>query len=129
MLGMMLVGLGLSQIKSASIDYMFSGLAFVAKFLIWPIVIMGIIFIDSRWLNFYDASIYQIMFLMSIVPLASNTVAFAAKFNLFPEKSAFTVLISPSVLPVDFLHLLLVLLVYYLCHLLRLVRTSYLRLS
>lgn len=93
-LGMMLVGLGLSQIKSASIDYMFSGLAFVAKFLIWPIVIMGIIFIDSRWLNFYDASIYQIMFLMSIVPLASNTVAFATKFNLFPEKSAFTVLLS-----------------------------------
>lgn len=93
-LGMMLVGLGLSQARFLSADYIFSSLAFSAKFVIWPIAVIGIIFIDSKWFGFYDVQVYKIMFLMSIVPLASNTVAFATKFNLFPEKSAFTVLLS-----------------------------------
>jgi predicted permease len=34
------------------------------------------------------------MLLMSIVPLASNTVAFATKLGVHPEKSAITVLAS-----------------------------------
>lgn len=93
-LGMMLVGLGLSQVTKASLDYAFTGVAFFAKFITWPLVVGLIIFLDIYFFNLYSSEIYKIMLLMSIVPLASNTVAFATKLNTHPEKAAVTVLLS-----------------------------------
>lgn len=93
-LGMMLVGLGLSQVTRASFDIKFTAISFLAKFLVWPLIICSIIFIDSSFLHFYSSSIHKIMLLMSIVPLAANTVAYATKLNTHPEKVAVTVLLS-----------------------------------
>lgn len=96
-LGMMLVGLGLSQVTKASIDYVFAGVAFIAKFIAWPLVVGLIIFLDLQYFHLYSPEIYRVMLLMSIVPLASNTVAFATRLNTHPEKAAVTVLISTLV--------------------------------
>jgi hypothetical protein len=93
-LGMMLVGLGLSQVTRASLDYAFTGMAFLAKFIVWPLVVGLVIFLDIHFFQLYSSEIYKIMLLMSIVPLASNTVAFATKLNTHPEKAAVTVLLS-----------------------------------
>lgn len=93
-LGMMLIGLGLSQVTKASLDYVFTGVAFFAKFIVWPCIVGFIVFLDIRYFNFYSSSIHKVMLLMSIVPLASNTVAYATKFNTHPEKVALTVLLS-----------------------------------
>jgi predicted permease len=93
-LGMMLVGLGLSLVTKASLDHTFTGVAFFAKFVAWPVVMGLIIFVDMYFFHFYSSEIYKIMLLMSIVPLASNTVAFATKLNTHPEKAAVTVLLS-----------------------------------
>jgi len=93
-LGMMLIGLGLSQVTRASLDYAFTGVSFLAKFFAWPIVIGLVIFLDLKYLHVYDPGIYKVMLLMSIVPLASNTVAYAAALNVHPEKAAISVLLS-----------------------------------
>ena len=93
-LGMMLVGLGLSQVTKASLDYTFTSVAFFAKFIIWPLVVGIIIFLDIHFVHLYSSEIHKIMLLMSIVPLASNTVAFATKLKTHPEKAAVTVLLS-----------------------------------
>ena len=93
-LGMMMIGLGLSQVTRSSFDFKFTGIAFFAKFIVWPAVIGLIIFIDKSYFNFYDVVIYKIMLLMSIVPLAVNTIAVAVKLNTHPEKVAVSVLLS-----------------------------------
>jgi malate permease and related proteins len=93
-LGMMIIGMGLATVKLNSFDPKFIGLTFFAKFLIWPILIWGIISLDANSLHFYDQSIHKIMILMAIVPLAANTVALATELKVQPEKAAVTVLLS-----------------------------------
>lgn len=93
-LGMMVIGLGLASIKNLVFDFKFIGLAFLIRFLVWPLLILAIIFVDKTFLGFYDNSIHQVMILMSIVPLAANTVVFATALKAQPEKAAVAVLLS-----------------------------------
>lgn len=93
-LGMMMIGLGLSSIAKFSVDWKFTSTAFFAKFLIYPLLLVGVIMLDMQVFHFYNAFLYKIILLMAIVPLASNTVAFATKLNVHPEKAATTVFLS-----------------------------------
>ncbi len=93
-LGMMMVGVGLASITRASFDRLFMGFALCVRFVAWPVFAVGLIILDSRFFHLYNPGIYKIILLMAIVPLAANTVAFAAKLNTYPEKTAVTVLIS-----------------------------------
>ncbi len=93
-LGMMIIGLGLAGIKNFKMDYIFLGAAFLIKFFFWPAIILFLIFIDKSVLHFYDESCYKVLILLSIVPLAANTVAFAALLRSQPEKAAMAVLSS-----------------------------------
>lgn len=93
-LGMMIIGLGLSGITSYKLDIKFTGVTFLAKFLWWPLLIYGVIIADSQIFNLYDASIHKIMILMATVPLAANTVAFATELKAQPEKASMAVLLS-----------------------------------
>jgi hypothetical protein len=93
-LGMMLIGLGLSSIKNYAFDFKFVAASFTAKFIVWPIIIFSIIALDKAFFGFFTEQIYKVMILMSIVPLAANTVAFATELKVHPEKAALAVLLS-----------------------------------
>lgn len=93
-LGMMLIGLGLSNIVSFSIDWTFIGLSFLAKFFISPFLIGAVIYFDTILFHIYPETIHKVMFVMSIVPLAGNLVAFATELKTHPEKTAIAVLLS-----------------------------------
>jgi predicted permease len=93
-LGMMMIGLGLSGIQRASFDRCFIGLSFTIRFVIWPLAIALIIFIDSLTFQFYGPPLESVMILMSVVPLAANTVTLATEFKAQPDKAALTVLLS-----------------------------------
>lgn len=93
-LGMMLIGLGLSGVTRVSLDYVFTAWALVTKFVVWPLLMGIFIFIDWQFLQLYNPVIYKIAALMSVVPLAGNTVVFATQLNTHPEKAAVTVLAS-----------------------------------
>ncbi len=92
--GMMLIGMGLIGIKLKNFDLKFILLTFFAKFFIFPLIILFIIFIDTNFFNIYNREIYNILIIMSIVPLAANTVAFATELKVYPEKAAIAVLLS-----------------------------------
>lgn len=94
LLGMMLIGMGLSSVKQNHIDFKFLSLTFLAKFLIWPAAVLSIIAIDNFYFNFYTSQIHSILILMSIVPLAANTVALATELKVHPDKAAIAVLLS-----------------------------------
>ncbi|HVF69443.1 MAG TPA: AEC family transporter [Xanthomonadales bacterium] len=93
-LGMMLIGLGLAEVAKSKFDARFISLALIAKFLAWPLLILGILFLDSNFLKFYNADIHRIMLLYSIAPIAANVIAYTTHLKLHPEKASMAVLLS-----------------------------------
>lgn len=93
-LGMMLIGLSLSQTTKQHVDVKFSVFANIAKFLVFPIISIGFILLDQHFFHIYDSVVYTILLIMTIVPIASNTVVLATLFDTHPQKMAVTVLIS-----------------------------------
>lgn len=93
-LWMMIIWMWLSTVDFKAIDLKFISLSFFAKFIIWPLIITLIIFIDRNFIHAYNPDIYNILLLISIVPLAANTVSLATEFKVHPEKAALTVFLS-----------------------------------
>ncbi len=93
-LGMMLIGMGLADVKGFSFDLKFIISTFLAKFIVWPLFVLGLICLDYYYFHFYDQITHKIIFLLSIVPLAANSVAFAVELKAKPEKAAIAVFLS-----------------------------------
>lgn len=92
--GMMLIGFGLASMKQWTVDGLFVGLAFLAKFIVWPLTIILIIVADTNVFHIYSPSTYKAFILISVLPLAANTVAFATQLRAHPEKASLTVFLS-----------------------------------
>ena len=93
-LGMMLIGFGISSIKNLSFDYKFISLSFLGKFVFWPLLMLILVLTDYYLFQFYTIEIYRAFMLLSIVPIAANTVIFATALDVFPEKVSSAVLFS-----------------------------------
>jgi predicted permease len=93
-LGMMIIGVSLSSLTKFRLDFKFLGMTFLAKFLVWPIVILLLVALDANYLNLYDMNVHNALILLSIVPLAVNTVVMASLMQAEPEKTAATVFLS-----------------------------------
>ncbi|MFA6533254.1 MAG: AEC family transporter [Patescibacteria group bacterium] len=93
-LGMMIIGLGLADIKDFSYDFKFIGLSLFIKFLVWPLVMLTIILVDSYTFKIYDHNLYKLLILMAIVPVATNIVSYATILKAQPEKLSLVVFIS-----------------------------------
>jgi malate permease and related proteins len=97
-LGMMLIGIALSQIKNARIDWAFTSFALITKFVLWPLVTAALFWVDELTpVEIFDTSIRQSMWLVAFLPMAANSVAFASLLRAEPEKCAVAVLISTLV--------------------------------
>lgn len=93
-LGMMIIGLGLADLKHFKLDWLFLRLTFFVKFIIWPIIIMGFIALDMAFFHLFDVLVYQALTLISIVPLGVNMAILATLFNAEPDKASSAVLLS-----------------------------------
>jgi len=93
-LGMMIIGLGISKLDSCKMDYRFFSLALTAKFIMWPVVVYLVKLIDMSLFNIFDESAYKSLTLLSILPLAANSVAIATVLNTHPSRVATTVFAS-----------------------------------
>ena len=93
-LGMMVIGLGLSGLNHLKLDYKFIGMTFLAKFVAWPLLMLFIITTDAYCFHFFNPTIYNVLMLISIVPLAANMVVLASLFKNQPEKAATAVALS-----------------------------------
>ncbi|MBN8827665.1 MAG: AEC family transporter [Sphingobacteriia bacterium] len=91
-LGIIIIGIALGQVEKFSIDYKFLGVTFFAKFICWPMLMTLFILMDKSFFHLYNEDIYDLLMLMSIVPLATNTVTLSILFKVHPEKAATTVL-------------------------------------
>lgn len=93
-LGMMIVGLGLSTVKRLSLDVKFTGFAFAVKYAVWPVVVLALVALDNALLHFLGTEEHRIMLLLAVVPMAANSVVFATLLDAHPEKVATAVLLS-----------------------------------
>lgn len=93
-LGMMLIGFGMADVHWNNVDIRFLEMAFLAKFFVWPFLMTLIVFLDKNLFHFYSRDAYQIMILLSMAPLAANTVSYATELRTQPEKAAVAVLLS-----------------------------------
>ncbi|RXJ85222.1 AEC family transporter [Arcobacter sp. CECT 8985] len=94
-LGMMMLGMGLKGFDlDEDFDKKYIKIAYFYKFFIWPLFMLAVINLDKNIFMFLNEDIYDVLFLMSIVPLAGNTVTLAILLKAKPEKASFTVLLS-----------------------------------
>lgn len=80
--------------RSQAHDTKFTSLAFLAKFIGYPALIGGFVFLDSAYFELFDTRVHTVMMLLAIVPMAANTITYAAFLKAHPEKAAVTVMAS-----------------------------------
>lgn len=70
------------------------GLGIFTKFLIWPLVMFVLVYVDKNWTGLLNDALYKVMFVFAIVPLAANAVSMAVLLKAAPEKASLAVLLS-----------------------------------
>lgn len=96
-LGALMIGFGLSGAKFSNIDFKFLGVLLCNKFILWPLIVLGLIVTDQNILHLFAEDVYPALFLMAIVPLPANAVAFSLLHGVHPEKTAAAVFISTAI--------------------------------
>lgn len=93
-LGMMMIGLGLSSLKGLTLDLKFTAAALVSKFIFYPSLIGAFILLDKYVLKIYGQNYYNALILFSTTPLAANIIVIGSIVKFNPEVIATAVLIS-----------------------------------
>lgn len=92
--GMMLIGVALSQAGGWRANARLTGLLFAVKFLLWPACTWGFALLDRAVLGLFDPLVHTLLLIIGVVPLAGNTVTFATQLKLRSGEAAAVVLES-----------------------------------
>ena len=92
--GALIIGISLAQVKKWRFDYAFFGTIWGVKFVLWPFIASAVLWLEARYAGIIPREHKSIILLMSLLPLAANTAAFAALFDIQPEKTATAVAAS-----------------------------------
>lgn len=93
-LGMIMVGLGISSIREFKVDIKFTAAAFFSKFVVLPLAFNIFIVMDKYIFGWYDSNYYDALQLLSVAPLATNIIVISSLYKIYPEKAAAAVLLS-----------------------------------
>ena len=93
-LGMMIIGVGISQIKVEAASLRFASLVLTGKFITWPLLALTLVSLDRWILHAYSEQIHASILLVSITPLAANTVVIASLLDIHPQRVALLTLVS-----------------------------------
>lgn len=92
--GMMLIGMGIGSLGSILGDWRFTVLTFAGKFLLWPLLALALVWLDSHSWQIWSTQVHQALLLISILPVAANTVVIATLLGNHPRQVAGTTLLS-----------------------------------
>ncbi|MBV0899884.1 MAG: AEC family transporter [Wolbachia endosymbiont of Fragariocoptes setiger] len=96
-LGMMLLGVSIAQITSFRVDWKLVATTIIAKYVFWPLFVLGIILLDKHFVGFYDENIYKALILLAIIPISGSGIILANILNYQPDKVTLLLLISITV--------------------------------
>jgi predicted permease len=91
---MMIIGMSITSFRGLAGNLRFTGLAFIGKFVVWPLTAMAFWWLDANVFGIYGAAVHKAMFLISITPIAANTVVIATLLDTAPRQAAGTVLLT-----------------------------------
>ncbi len=92
--GMMIIGMSIQSFRGLAGNLRFTSLAFLGKFVSWPLLAAALWLLDSQVLGIYDAAVHQAILLIAITPIAANTVVIATLLEVEPRQVAGTALLS-----------------------------------
>lgn len=107
-LGMMLVGLGVGSIKKWRINLRFLCLGYLFRSVLWPLLFLFVIYLDTNFWHFFDEVTRKVMLIMALVPLPAISVAIATTFDTEPEDTA-VLIISHTLFVIFYIPLFLIL--------------------
>lgn len=87
-LGMMMVGLALADMERLTVNIGFLASTFGLRFLIWPALAIGVVWLDKNVIGLMNADFYASLLLISLMPMGANNISFAAKFDMGPGRTA-----------------------------------------
>jgi predicted permease len=90
-LGMLIIGITLSKVKSIEIDIKYISFSLLWKFCIWPVIGIIIVYMLPFNLTYTEKAI---VLLMCSVPMAGNVVIISNDLGVHPEKAATAVMAS-----------------------------------
>lgn len=93
-LGMLVIGIGLGNIKSFKLDWFYLIFSIVIKYVGWLLVVLAIIAVDKYIIDLYDDALYNILLLFAIMPVAANLVLFSSFFGYEEEKASLSLLVT-----------------------------------
>ncbi|TGN40441.1 AEC family transporter [Marinobacter confluentis] len=93
-LGMMIIGMSIMSVRGLAGNLRFTALSFFGKFVSWPLAALAFWWLDANWFGIYDLAVHQAIFLISITPMAANTVVIATLLDTSPRQAAGTTLLS-----------------------------------
>ncbi len=93
-LGMMVIGLGLAEITMSHVDWKFASLALFNKFILWPGIFLVLIYLDKNQFHVFNQTVYSVLLIESLVPVAANCVSYATELKAQPQKVALVVAVS-----------------------------------
>ncbi|QJC27224.1 permease [Anaplasma platys] len=93
-LGTLLIGISIANIKDFSIDFKLVILTVVIKYLAWPLLMIGLILLDKIGPGWYDYQAYQALMLLAIIPVSTTGVILSSVLNYHPDRAAMILLIS-----------------------------------
>ncbi|PFG53159.1 hypothetical protein ATG98_2242 [Marinobacter sp. LV10R520-4] len=96
-LGMMIIGMSISSFRGLAGDLRFTALAFFGKFVSWPLLASAFWWLDATHMGIYSEAVHKAIFLISITPIAANTVVIATMLDTSVKQAAGTVLLSTVV--------------------------------
>jgi len=93
-LGMMMIGIVVAEVSWKDYDKRLLLGCLGMRFLVWPLVMSSILLVDAATWHYFDQSTKMVLILLSVVPLAANSIVFAVQLQVQPKKIAFVVLVS-----------------------------------
>ncbi|GFQ72381.1 uncharacterized protein TNCT_507171 [Trichonephila clavata] len=96
-LGMVLLGVSIANIASFKIDWKLALITITAKYVFWPLFVLGIVLLDKHVIGIYDESIYKALMLLAIIPVSGSSIILANILNYQPDKATLLLLISTAV--------------------------------
>lgn len=94
LIGMFLIGLGLADNKGFSFNWKFVGITFFAEFILWPLVMLIILYFDGITFHFYIGSLQKVILIMSVLPVATNVIAYTSLLKTHSKEVSLVVFLT-----------------------------------
>lgn len=98
LLGMMIIGMTLSNVTLDAWDTRFIAACIVLRYGVWPLATLGIVLVLQQWFNI-PAPLAMAILLLGVVPMAANVVVVAMELGIQPQKGALAVLVTTLMAP------------------------------